>query len=144
MKRALFLGAVLVVLAQGMALGQEREPLAMRIGFEWTVAGAVGGAALGVLLWLTDPANPNNQLSDSVAIGMAWGTVVGVGFGGFVMQRNAIFPANVQIVDPLDPRNRLVSDPIVLEEGGDMLASLGLHPARNGPTLKVPLFQMRF
>ena len=144
MKRAFLLAVVLMVLMQGLVLSQEREPLAMRIGFEWTAAGALGGAALGVLLWLTDPANPNNQLSDSIAIGAAWGTVVGAGFSGYVMQRNAILPATAQVRNPLHPSNRITTDPIAIEDGSDFLAALGAHPGRNVPGFTVPVFQFRF
>ena len=52
-----------VVLAETSSYAQEREPLAMRIELEWTVAWTVVGALAGAALWLTDPGNPNLSLA---------------------------------------------------------------------------------
>jgi hypothetical protein len=144
MKRLILLCALLGLLMQATAWGQERDPLAMRIEFEWTVVGVIGGAAVGVLLWLTDPANPSNNLADSVAGAAAWGAIVGAGFGVFVMQRNAVFPAGTARNDPLAPENRITSDPVAQQSGETRLLALAGADHHFLPGISVPLVKLRF
>lgn len=144
LKRILVLAALLAVLAQSGALAQERPPLAMRIEFEWTVVGAVAGVAVGALLWLTDPANPGNNLADSVAAGAAWGSLLGAGFGVTVLQRSAIFPPGTAMKDPLNPRNRISDDPVAQQNGEGPLLAQRFDDQPTAVGVSVPLLRMRF
>ena len=95
MKKAILLAAILVLAMQMLpstqAQAQEREPLVMHIELEWTLAGMVGGAVMGFMIWLTDPVGPL-PLNDALASGAAWGAVAGAGYGVFMMQRTARIP----------------------------------------------------
>ncbi|HUJ76673.1 MAG TPA: hypothetical protein VL359_17550 [bacterium] len=104
MKRLLVLVAAMLLLWQTHAWAQEREPLAMRIELEWTVAGTIMGALVGAALWLTDPANPNLTLARQVIESGTLGTFAGAAFGLYVLQRSAQFPVNaVQNDAPVAP-----------------------------------------
>ena len=144
LKRMVVAAALLVAVSQSAALAQERGPLAMRAEFEWTVLGVVAGVAVGALVWLTDPASPGNNLGDSVAIGAAWGSIAGAGFGLFVLQRSAIFPNGTAVQNPLDPRNRISSDPVAELNGQTYLLAHRDAAQPAGPELRVPLLSMRF
>lgn len=144
LKRIVLLAAVLAALANTSALAQESGPLAMRLEFEWTIVGAVAGVAVGALVWLTDPANPGNNLADSVASGAAWGAVLGAGFGVTVLQRAAVFPPGTVRTDPLDPRNRISDDPVAQQSGeGAMLAQRFSNPAPE-LSIRVPVLRLQF
>ena len=71
MKRAILFIGLLLIVFQSSLQAQQKEPLAMEILFQWTAAGGVSGAGIGFALWLTDPGNPNVQLSDQMARGAA-------------------------------------------------------------------------
>ncbi len=142
LKRLILLVAVLCVLANASAMAQETGPLVMRIEFEWTVIGALAGVGVGALLWLTDPANPSNNLADSVAGGAAWGALLGAGFGVVVLQRSLIPP--VAQTDPLRPKNRISTDPVAQASGQQHLLALRTDPGLQGPGLSVPLVKLRF
>lgn len=148
MKRLLLtialLGALLGLMAQSAAMAQETQPLAMRIEFEWSVLGALGGAIFGGLLWLTDPANPSNNLADGMAIGAAWGAIGGAGFSVWIMQRNAIFPGQVRVIDPLDPENRITSDPVAQAMGGGRIIAMGGDNQRAFPGIQIQVLKLRF
>lgn len=141
LKRAIVLGAALLLLGQAAAFGQEREPLAMQVEFEWTVIGTVSGAVIGGLIWLTDPANPHNVFSDSISSGAAWGAIIGAGFGMYVLQRTAQFPAGM-VANPVDTP-QIASDPVgEAERRRDLL-----HAAYGGQSahgLVVPVLNLRF
>ena len=145
MKRAILLIFLFCVLLNSAAWGQERGPLAMRIEFEWTLVGLIAGAGLGALIWLTDPADPNNNLSDSVANGAAWGAILGAGFGLFALQKAGQAPPDTGMLkNPLHPRNRITSDPVAVESGENRMFAAG----SNGKTRKrifiLPLLNLRF
>ena len=125
-------------------MAQETQPLAMRIEFEWSVLGAVGGALLGGLLWLTDPANPNNNLADGVAIGAAWGAIGGAGFSVWIMQNNAIIPGSAQAADPLDPGNRITSDPVAQAMGKGRMIAMGGNHRGAFPGIQIQVLKLRF
>ncbi len=144
LKRAFLLSAVLVLLLQASALGQERPPLAMRIEFEWTLIGVLGGAAVGALVWLTDPADPSSNLADTVAAGSAWGAIIGAGFGVTVLQRSANFPAQAMRRDPLHPENRISSDPVAEQSDERKPLALGSAPVTADLRFEVPLFRLHF
>lgn len=145
LKRGIILIFMACVVWNSTAFAQERGPLVMQVEFEWTLIGVIAGAGLGVLLWLTDPANPNNVLSDSLANGAAWGAVLGAGFGVFVLQETGVSPpATVQVQNPLNPRNRITTDPVAVESGERNMFASGSIGKRERGTLIVPLFKMRF
>src|SRR5690349_7787009 len=113
-----------MLFTHSVAQAQEREPLAMRVELEWTIAFTVVGAVVGTTLWLTDPGNPNNRLSRSVIEGAAYGAVAGAGWGVYMLQRNAQNPGTALIYDPLDPVNRPTKDPIAAQlQKEDLLAA---------------------
>jgi len=103
-----------IVLAETSSYAQEREPLAMRIELEWTVAWTVIGALAGAALWLTDPGNPNLSLARQSIEGAALGAFVGAGFGLYVMQRSIQYPQTAEVppalwgtgADPLAAQER--------------------------------------
>ena len=144
LKRMVVLVALAVIAWQSSALAQEREPLAMRAEFEWTVLGVAAGVAVGALVWLTDPANPGNNLGDSVALGAAWGSIVGAGFGLFVLQRSAILPGGTAATNPLNPRNRISADPVADENGQPYLLAHRDAAQANSLALRLPVLSMKF
>lgn len=142
MKRLILVAAaVMVIVTPTLAKAQEREPLVMRIELEWTLAGTLLGAAVGVGLWLTDPGNPHNVLSRSVIEGASLGAVAGAGFGIYILQRSAQFPGGTAMVnDPLDPMNRPGRDPIAVErQREDLLTTLNLPGGGKGKGWQIPL-----
>jgi hypothetical protein len=143
LKRMVVLAALLVAVSQSAALAQERGPLVMRAEFEWTALGVVAGVAVGALVWLTDPANPGNNLGDSIAVGAAWGSILGAGFGLYVLQRSAIFPT-AAAQNPLDPRNRISADPVADLNGQPYLLAHRDAAQPVGPGLRVPVFSLHF
>ena len=144
LKRIVLLTVVLVAVYSGVASAQERGPLVMQAEFEWTVAGIVGGVAVGALVWLTDPAKPGNNLGDNVASGAAWGSIIGAGFGIYVLQRAYIPPATAYVKDPLDPRNRISADPVAVESGQNYLLARRDAVQSLGPEIRVPLLNLHF
>lgn len=147
MKRAILVAAVaLMVLTHSLALAQEREPLVMRIELEWTLAGTVLGALVGAALWLTDPGNPNNQLSRSVIEGSALGAVAGAGFGIYIIQRNVQYGAPIGANDPLDPANRPGRDSVAVLAQREDLLSAWRQPGGRGQGMEITLvnFNWRF
>lgn len=144
-KRVILLLALLGLIAHATVRAQERGPLFMRIEFEFTVLGLLGGAAVGALIWLTDPADPNVNLSDTVAASAAWGAIVGAGVGIFILQRTAIAPNGfAQIRDPLHPSNRISSDPVGDRSGKKNLLASAIAPGRADRGFTLPLLNLRF
>lgn len=144
LKRIVVLAAVLVAVSHSVAMAQEHGPLVMQAEFEWTLAGVVTGVAVGALLWLTDPANPSNRLSDSVASGAAWGAIAGAGFGIYALQRATVQPRTAMVRNPLDPRNRISADPVAVESGQPFLLARTDAFESPGPELRVPLLNLHF
>jgi len=154
LKRMLILVALLLVTFQASGWAQEREPLAMRITFEWTTLGTVAGALVGAALWLTDPGNPQFTLGRSMIEGSAWGAVGGMGFGIFVMQSALIPPSGFAYAPTeLAPSQRLTDDPVAAQvQAADPLASAAVASTAAPPTgastggfaINLPLFKMRF
>ncbi len=144
-KRVILLVALLGLIAHATVRAQERGPLFMRVEFEFTIFGLLGGAAVGALIWLTDPADPSNNLSDTVAAGSAFGAIIGAGIGIFILQRTAIAPSGfAQIRDPLHPSNRISSDPVGDRSGKKKLLASAIAPGRAGRGLTLPLLNLRF
>jgi len=73
---------------------QERGPLLMKQELGYTLAGGVGGAGVGILIWFMDPLNPNITLRDNVKDGLIVGTLVGSLFGAYLLQNALIYPFN--------------------------------------------------
>jgi hypothetical protein len=143
LKRIVVLTVLLLAISHAAAMAQERGPLVMQTEFEWTVGGIVAGVAVGALLWLTDPANPSNNLSDSVSAGAAWGAIAGAGFGIYVLQRAVVLPQTAAR-NPLDPRNRISADPVAAESGGDFLLARRDAAAPVGAEFRMPLLRLHF
>jgi len=147
LKRVILLFGVILILLQPTLHAQEQGPLAMQIMFNWTAAGALGGTFIGFALWLTDPGNPNIQLSDQMARGAALGAILGAGYGLFIMQRSVILPVRSQVYirDPLDSRERITSDPVAAASGYDRPSLSSLFSRSGGSSgLSVPLFGFKF
>ncbi len=145
MRRILILTALLLLLAQSALWAQERPPLAMRIEFEWTALGALVGAGAGVALWLTDPGNPNFTISRSVIEGVGWGTILGAGFGLFVMQKTAGLPGpGMAALGPLDPSRRISGDPVRAAAEREDLLDHGPLAAGRGRSVMLPPWRLRF
>ena len=146
MRRVILLFSLFLILLQPSLRAQEQGPLAMRIMFEWTAAGTVGGAMIGFALWLTDPGNPNIHLADQMARGAALGAILGAGYGLFILQRSAQIPARPQVYirDPLHPRERLTSDPVAAASGFDRPALSEVFRRSGGSSLMLPLFDFNF
>jgi hypothetical protein len=143
LKRIVVLAALLVAVSQSAAMAQERGPLVMRAEFEWTIVGIVSGLGVGALVWLTDPGRPGNNLSDNLASGAAWGSILGAGFGIYVLQRSVVLPATA-VVDPLDPRNRISADPVAVESGQSFMLARRDALAPTGREFRLPLLDLRF
>ena len=146
MKRVILFAAILFVLLPSILQAQEREPLALRIAFEWTAGGGILGGFIGFAAWLTDPGNPNIRLSEQIARGAGLGLVAGAVYSLFIMQRAAQFPIQplVYVRDPLDPAQRLTSDPIATIGGGNNAAALAGAAGNGGWSLSLPLLYLRF
>lgn len=147
MKRAILLFGVILILLQSPLRAQEQGPLAMQILFNWTAAGAIGGTFIGFAVWLTDPGNPNIQLSDQMARGAALGAILGAGYGLFIVQRSIILPVRSQVYirDPLSPKERITSDPVAAASGFDRpsLSSV-FSRSGGGSALQLPLIGFKF
>ena len=146
MKRLILIVALLCTLLGGQAKAQESGPLAMQIMFEWTAAGGMGGALIGFALWLTDPGNPNIQLSEQMTKGAALGIILGAGYGLFVLQRSAQIPyrTQVEVRDPLNPTQRITSDPVAIASGDFRGLGMGTAPSFAESFLQLPLFKFHF
>jgi hypothetical protein len=146
LKQLILIVALLCTLLGGQAKAQESGPLAMQIMFEWTAAGGVGGAMLGFAIWLTDPGNPHTRLSEQMTKGAALGIILGAGYGLFVLQRSAQIPyrSQVDVRDPLNPSQRITSDPVAIASGD--FRALGMGDARSASDsfLQLPLFNVHF
>ncbi|MBI4080968.1 MAG: hypothetical protein HY423_00015 [Candidatus Lambdaproteobacteria bacterium] len=141
MKRIVLAAVVGLLLSRSLALAQERPPLVMEIGFQWTALGTVTGAVVGAAIWLTDPANPNNSLARQTIEGAALGAIAGAGLSIYIMQLTARIPAPVAYgARPLDPARRLNTEPL-LAQG----PAFGLGGATTvGRSLILPLLDLRF
>ena len=144
MKKSLIILVFVLIAFQGKALAQQKEPLAMRVMVDWTVAGAAGGIAVGIGIWLTDPGRPGNKLSEQLAGGAAWGAVAGAAYGIMVLNQKARRPIAAITEDPLHPANRIAADPIKNdEERQDLLAGISLMPGRTD-AISLPVLDFRF
>lgn len=154
LKRMLILVALLLLTFQASGWAQEREPLAMRITFEWTTLGTVAGAMVGAALWLTDPGNPQFTLGRSMIEGSAWGAVAGMGFGVYVMQQALIPPSGFAYRPAeLAPAQRITADPVAAQvqaldplapAAASSTAALAGGSSGGGFAINLPLFKMRF
>jgi hypothetical protein len=146
LKQLILIVALLCMLLGGQAKAQESGPLAMQIMFEWTAAGGVGGGFIGFAIWLTDPGNPNTRLSEQMTKGAALGVVLGAAYGLFVLQRSAQIPyrSQVEVRDPLNPTQRITSDPVAIASGDYRVLGRGGAPAVSDSFLQMPLFNIHF
>ena len=74
------------------ALAQESGPLMMKVEMGATLLGTASGAALGGIVWLTDPLNPSTTLFESLKNGVILGTFLGGIFGYYLLYNAAIVP----------------------------------------------------
>ena len=145
LKRVFLLVFMAAMLINAPVWAQERGPLVMQVDFEWTVVGIIAGAAFGALLWLTDPADPNANLPDSLANGAAWGAILGAGFGVFVLQEIAVSPpATAFRSNPLHPKNRITTDPVAVESGEGGMFVRGGFQSLGKSAFVVPFLNIRF
>ena len=140
LKKVILIAALMLMIYAPAVQAQEQGPLVMSVEFQFTLMGIVGGAALGMLVWMTDPANPNTTVSDQVATGAAWGALLGAGGGIFILQKSMIAPRLAALGDPLRPSNRIRTDP--LSRPGDLFA-MGPAP-QTQPRFRLPLLNLRF
>jgi hypothetical protein len=129
-----------MVLAEASGYAQEREPLAMRIELEWTVAWSVVGALAGAALWLTDPGNPNLSLARQSIEGAALGAFVGAGFGLYVMQRSIQYPQNAALETP-PALWGTGADPVTVRERSEQLMA-SAPPAH--PSFTLAAYRLNF
>lgn len=145
LKRGLLLVFMTVVLVNSSVSAQERGPLVMQVSFEWTVLGILAGAGLGAMLWLTDPADPNANLSDSLANGAAWGAILGAGFSVFILQDTAVSPPVTAFrSNPLHPKNRITTNPVAVESGERGMFATGGFQNLGKSAIVVPFLNLRF
>lgn len=122
-KKLLLLGLAAMLLAESSLFAQEREPLAMRIDFEWTAAWAGAGFLIGFATWLTDPGNPNNVLAQRVAEGAALGAFVGAAFGLYVIQSKMQLPQSASLDTPPALWGTGADPMTVRERAGQLMAT---------------------
>ena len=112
-KKILLAFALALVVANSTALAQQKEPLAMRVMVDWSLAGTFGGLGFGVAVWLTDPGRPGNKLSEQMAGGAAWGAVAGAAYGIVILNQTMRRPGFANLSPgALHPASRITSDPI--------------------------------
>jgi len=141
LNRLVLLVCAALLLAETSGFAQEREPLAMRIELEWSIAGTVMGALVGAALWLTDPANPNLSLSRQAIEGASLGAFAGAGFGLYVLQRNALFPASQANAEAPPILWGTGADPVAVRERSEAL--LASAPP-NRPSIAFSMFRLHF
>lgn len=138
--KLLLLGIAVLLLAESSLFAQEREPLAMRIEFEWTAAWAGAGVLVGFATWLTDPGNPNNVLAQRTAEGAAIGAFVGAAFGLYVMQTKMQLPETASLDTPPALWGTGADPLTVRERAGQLMAA----SSPNRPTFTLAAFRFRF
>jgi len=146
LKRFVLICVVALLLFQGTALAQQKEPLIMRVEFEWTVIGAVAGGFFGAMLWMTDPGNPNNAFAESAVNGMAWGALGGAGWGIYILQRTVVYPEKFVMAPNPAASPNISSDPVAAQmRSQDMLAVLReSRPRPGGMNLPLMNLNLRF
>lgn len=96
MRKTVLLGLTAVIISclysPGMSLAQETGPLLMKQELGYTLGGGVAGSAVGVILWFTDPLNPNLSLRNSVKDGFIVGTALGAMFGFYMLNNALVIP----------------------------------------------------
>ena len=114
------------------AQAQAEGPLVMEAEFQWMLLGGIVGVGISSTLWLTDPGNPNIQLTNELLTGLSYGMLLGL-VGGFFMLQGAVNQSNVpQIPFALKPENRLFMPPEYLAE----------QPGN--PQVAIPVVDFRF
>ncbi|MDH5752789.1 MAG: hypothetical protein OEZ59_10290 [Deltaproteobacteria bacterium] len=144
MRKAILLAAALLMISSSAAMAQERPPLAMEIELQWTAIGGVGGAVMGFMIWLTDPANPNQLLGESLAAGFAWGLVGGAAFGVVRMQQTVNMPRRFVSIPPPAAKPQISSDPVAAISGERTVAALSTGSRINARAFRMPVFNFRF
>lgn len=152
MRRILILLAVVWFFWQPALQAQEKGPIVMRIVVEWTTAGMLGGAAVGALLWLTDPGNETNNLSERILVGAGGGGVIGAIYGLSVLSEATYYTAkNMRTgqtfanLSPLHPTNRISADPISIELNRmDILSQIRTTKGSIARRFQWPVLNLRF
>ena len=112
---------------------QETGPLLMKQELGYTLGGAVAGAGFGLIVWFTDPLNPDVTLASVMKDGLVVGTFLGAMFGFYVLQNAAIVPRNN--TTPADLENLLGL------QKGDLSTPI---TDSSGRSLSMKLFDWRF
>ena len=144
-KKILLLPVLVLVLLQGMAAAQQKDPLAMRIVVDWTLAGAAAGVGIGAGVWLTDPGRPGNKLGEQSANGAAWGAVAGAIYSLLVMSETMIQPRFLSLrPDPLHPSQRIQADPIGDENNRQDLFTVSTTGSRRSGGFNFHVLNLKF
>lgn len=97
---------------------QETGPLLMKQELGYTLGGAVFGVGLGVVVWFTDPLNPDVTLRDTTVDGLIFGSLLGSMFGFYALQNALVEPRSSTIPSGLEDllgqsrRDRLPTRPV--------------------------------
>ena len=78
-----------IISTQNRAVAQDTGPPALRSLAFYTIAGAAGGALLGVAYWALDPLAPSADLRASSLQGMGIGVFGGFAFGLLILNQQA-------------------------------------------------------
>lgn len=101
MKSKLLIAFVFIVMLANVLQAQETGPLMMNIEVAYTLGGLVGGAAVGFVVWLTDPGGPT-PIIDNVKTGAVLGTIIGSFFGFYIIYSAAIDPSEQKSFENID------------------------------------------
>lgn len=118
----------------GSVKAQETGPLLMKQELGYTLGGAVAGAGLAIVVWFTDPLNPDVGPSDLVKEGLVVGTFLGAMFGFYVLQNAVVVPGDNTL--PTDLENLLGL------QRGDSYAPSAANSS--GRSLSMKVFDWRF
>ncbi len=83
------------------AYSQETGPLMMGVEIGYTLGGMVGGAAVGGVVWLTDPGGPTS-IGTIVKDGAVLGTLLGAIAGYYLLYNAAVSPGEPLPTDDIE------------------------------------------
>ncbi|MBF0288239.1 MAG: hypothetical protein HQM14_10505 [SAR324 cluster bacterium] len=101
MKRILIILMVAWCLLFGNAYAQETGSLMMSVEIGYTLGGMIGGAAVGGVVWLTDPGGPTS-IGSIVKDGAVLGTLLGAIAGYYLLYNAAVSPGQALPMDNID------------------------------------------
>lgn len=133
---------VLLPVLPEKAKAQDTGTAALQEVAIFTIGGAVGGAFLGVAVWLVDPYAPGANLRRATLVGLGIGTFIGVLFGGFQLTRQAVLPNQQQMAPP----QNLYQGRLYFREDEESFATndRSLDRKREELAVIVPVYQWKF